>query len=74
MWPPIGLKSMQNTTFLVLLTSIFAPKTKIPPSPLEMAMTTGQGLDVISTRKLNFSLVEELFLFFVFWRSPESEL
>ena len=29
--PPIGLKCMQNTTFLVLLRSIFAPKTKTAP-------------------------------------------
>ena len=29
--PPIGLKSMQNTTFLVLLRRIFAPKMKIAP-------------------------------------------
>ena len=29
--PPIGLKSMQNTTFLVLLGPIFALKMKIAP-------------------------------------------
>ena len=29
--PPIGLKSMQNTTFLVLLRPIFAPKMKKAP-------------------------------------------
>ena len=28
--PPIGLKSMQNITFLVLLRPIFAPKIKTP--------------------------------------------
>ena len=31
-FPSIGLKSMQNTTFLVLLRPIFAPKMKTAPS------------------------------------------
>ena len=33
---PIGLKKMQNTTFLVLLRPIFAPKIKIAPLPTEL--------------------------------------
>ena len=47
---PIGLKSMQNTSFVALLRPIFALKTKIAP-PLALAMRIGQGPDVISTKK-----------------------
>ena len=46
--PSIGLKSMQNTTFLVLLRRIFAPKMKIAP-PMGLAIRSCEGLAVIWT-------------------------
>ena len=51
--PPIGLKSMQNTTFLVLLRPIFAPKMKIAP-PKGIGEQSCEGLGGIWTRKLDF--------------------
>ena len=53
------IKSTQNTTFLVLLKPIFAPKMKIAP-PLGLAMRSFEGLAVIWSRKLEF-----------FWTSPK---
>ena len=52
--PPIGVKNMQNTTFLALLKTIFALKTKIAPPPLALAIRIGQEPEVISTRKTGF--------------------
>ena len=57
---PFGLKSMQNTLFLALLRPIFALKTKIAP-PTVLAMRVGEEPDVISSRKVGFSLDEDLF-------------
>ena len=48
--PPIGLKSMQNTPFLVILRLIFALKAKKDP-PFGLARIIGQGPDVNATRK-----------------------
>ena len=61
---PIGLKSMQNTPFWALLRPIFALKTKIAP-PVVLAMIIGLGSDVISNKKLGFSLAEDVFFFFL---------
>ena len=68
--PPIGLKSMQNTTFSALLMPIFALKAKII-LPLALAMRSGQGPE-FRPEKLGFSLVEDLF-FLSFWRSSKFE-
>ena len=45
---PIGQKSMQNTTFLVILRTIFAPKLKIAPQ-MGLAIRSCEGLAVIWT-------------------------
>ena len=50
---PIGLKSMQNSTFLVVLRPIFAPKMKTA-SLTEMGSRSCEGLPVIWTRKVEF--------------------
>ena len=47
---PIGLKSMQNTTFLVLLKPIFAPKMKIA-TPMGLASRNCEGPAVIWDEK-----------------------
>ena len=69
---------MQNTTFLVLLRSIFAPKMKIAP-PNGIGEQNCEGLAGIWTRKLDFfsrlhlKLVRKtewrsfFFFFFFFW-------
>ena len=45
---------MQNTTFLVLLRTIFAPKMKIAPIPMGLASRSCEGLAVIWSRKVKF--------------------
>ena len=50
---PIGLKSMQNTTFLVLLRPIFAPKMKTA-TPMGLGSRSCEGLPVIWTRNVEF--------------------
>ena len=45
--PPIGLKNMQNRTFLVLLRPIFAQKMKTGPSPKEFGCRSCKGVAVI---------------------------
>ena len=57
--PPIGLKSMQNTKFLALLSLIFALKTKIPP-PKVIRMRFGEEPEMMWNVRL--SLHEDLFL------------
>ena len=42
LYPPIGLKSMQNSTFLAVLRLIFALKREIaPPKDREMSSRSG---------------------------------
>ena len=60
--PPIGLKSMQNTTFLTLLRPIFALKTKIAPH-WHWRWELIRDLMWFPPEKLGFSLLEELFSF-----------
>ena len=57
---PIGLKSMQNTTFLVLLRPIFAPKMKIAPP------------NGVREQKLGRTCccLEQKSVVFFFWTSP----
>ena len=50
---PIVLKSMQNSTFLVLLRPIFAPKINAAP-PTGLGSGSCEGLAVIWTRILEF--------------------
>ena len=73
--PPIGLKSMQNSTFLVLQRPIFAPKLKTALPPTGLGSRSCEGLAVIWTRIVEFfcsgahpKLVKTFF--FVFSRSP----
>ena len=49
--PPIGLKSMQNNLFLVLLRPIFAKKMKTA-LPMGLASRNCEGVAVIWTRKV----------------------
>ena len=51
--PPIGLKSMQNSTFLVLLRPNFAPKMKTAP-PKGFENQSYEELDVVWTRMVEF--------------------
>ena len=57
---PIGLKSMQNNTFLVLLRPIFAPKMKTAP-PTGLGSRSCEGLALIWTKKVEF----------FFWSAPK---
>ena len=51
--PTVGLKSMQNSTFLVLLRPIFAPHMRtVPPSKFESRSC--EGLAVVWTRIVEF--------------------
>ena len=50
---PIGLKNMQNSTFLVLLRPIFAPKMKTSP-PKRFGSRSCEGLAVVWTRIVEF--------------------
>ena len=60
---PIGPKSMQNSTFLVLLRPISAPKLKTGP-PKGVGSRSCEGLAVIWTRIVEPSKVgEDLFFF-----------
>ena len=70
---------MQNSTFLVLLRPIFAPKMKTAP-PTGMGSRSCEGLLVIWTRKVEFFFLErtlswsevtEFWLRPFFWRSPK---
>ena len=71
---PIGLKSMQNSTFLVLLRPIFAPKIKTAP-PTEFGSKSWEGFPVIWTRIVVFfgsgAHPKSVKTFFLFWRSPD---
>ena len=75
---PIGLKSMQNSTFFVLLRPIFAPKLKIAP-PTGFGSRSCEGLAVIWTRIVEFfgsgaqpkSVKTFFFLFEITWCWPE---
>ena len=50
---PIGLKSLQNSTFLVLLRPSFAPKIKTA-SAMGFGSRSSEGLAVIWTRIVEF--------------------
>ena len=54
-YPPIGLKSMQNNLFLVLLRPIFAKKMKTA-LPMGLASRSCEGVAVIRTRKVQLCL------------------
>ena len=76
--PPIGLKSMQNSMFFVLLRPIFAPKMKTAPPPTGLVSRSCEGLAVIWNRIVEFfcsgahpKFVKTLFIFLLFFfRSP----
>ena len=55
--PPHWPNSMQNTTFLVLLRPIFAPKMNTAP-PMGLASGSCEGLAVIWTRKVELFFVD----------------
>ena len=70
--PFIGLESMQNSTFFVLLRPIFAPKMKIAPPNTGFGSTSCKELAVICTRIVEFfasgaqpKWVKTFFSFFV---------
>ena len=71
MAPPIGLKSIQNSTFLVLLRPIFAPKMKtaLPPKdlllfgPEKWSFFFWSSPKVGQEKAVNFG--EHLFFFFL---------
>ena len=59
---PIGMKSMQNTTFLALLKPIFAVKGKIPsPIGIENVSTLAMGLKRTRSQKLTPAWEKTLF-------------
>ena len=55
--PFIGLKSMQNTTFLVLLRPIFVTKLKIAPPQCDWRAEVGKDLLLFGPEKGVFFLV-----------------
>ena len=59
--PPIGLKSMQNTTFLGAFEADFSLKMKIAP-PMGLVSRSCEGLAIIWIRKVEF---------FFFWTAPK---
>ena len=59
--PSISLKTMQNTTFLVLLRPIFSPKMKIAP-PMGLAIRRCEGLKLV--RKTDWIWVKTFLVFF----------
>ena len=63
---PIGLKSMQNTPFLALLSPIYALKAKIATPPLVLVLRIGQEPGVISTKKTGLQSGWRPFSFFFF--------
>ena len=75
--PPIGLWSMQNRTFLVLLRPIFGEKLKTAPPPKEIGCRSCEVHVVIwpekafefpiSAKKLVSILVKTFFFFFFFF-------
>ena len=65
--PPIGMQSMQNTTFLALLRPIFALKEKIAPPHWHWQWKReyfDSGLKESSITEIASSLGEDLFLVF----------
>ena len=65
--PPIGLRSMQNCTFLVLLRPNFGEKLKTAPPPKEIGCRSCEVHVVIRSEK---SVSISMKTFFFFWRSP----
>ena len=45
--PPIGLKSMQNSLFLSVLSLIFGPKTKIAPPQKVIEVKLGKEAEML---------------------------
>ena len=56
--PPIGLKSMQNSTFLVLLGQIFAPKMTTAPLPKEFRAEVVKDLPLFGPEKWSLLVLE----------------
>ena len=73
---PIGIQSMQNTTFLALLRPIFALKAKIAPSPPHWFWQKESVYLNLVLKKIRLQIsfpawVKTFFpFFFVFWSSP----
>ena len=77
--PPIGLKSIQNSTYLVLLRPIFAPKMKTLP-PTGLGSRRFKKLLLFGPEKWSFfsgahtKLIRSDWILvkaFFFWRSPD---
>ena len=66
--PPIGLCSMQNRTFLVVLRPIFCEKLKIAPPVEKQPSPQTFGFPIWAEKSVPISVKT-----FFFWRSPDFE-